>query len=206
MKRRRIIMLIRLLARLRLNSGILLLPFFFFVSSLLFHSESFALINCASRPLNKGNLSTFKKEFKKALEGTELLRLSLKLRSKDENGNYILLFHKEAEYLFKNKFFPRDTVCIVTGNESPESLREASVWDTYSGTTVILAPFATKSEGDQFKSSKFDFFKYFASRVLAKQELTDHDCGDRNERHWSYYQNCIRDKLLLQVKKKHGCS
>ena len=186
---------------LHLNSGRALIAFTLFLTSLLFQPETSAMIRCASHPLNKGDLSTFKREFRNALSGTPLLEQSDQIRTRDANGNKILLFHKETQYLFENKFFPRDIACIVTGDESPQSLINAGIWDTYSGTTVVLAPFHAEHVGDQFRSHNFDFVKHLATQVVKRIELTNHDCGDNNERHLSKYKNCIRDDLVSNARR-----
>ena len=166
-----------------------------FVSLAFFPNNGFAEMQCASRPLVKGQLSDFRDNFRTYITETSLLTDSDNTTRKTEKGVRETYFSRFTRLYFDRDFYPRDTVCIVSENEDPRSLQEAGVWDAFSGTTVILAPFPVTPVGSLYRSSKVDFLEYFADAV-ANGKTSDFELSCRSK--FKIDDECVRRKLTEQ--------
>ena len=110
-----------------------------------------ATLTCASRHLVKQNLTQF---INRASENLPKDLVDKTKRIIPDRGKVApedrTIFGIKAKEFYENSFQPRDIVCIADENETPMTIKERGVLDTFSGTTVLLAPFEVDFEGGEF--------------------------------------------------------
>ena len=169
---------------------------FLFLSS----SPSFATIHCASRPLVQGELKDFRDGFRTYIANTTLLGDSDAATFRTDKGDRETYFSRLTRIYFESDFHPRDTVCIVSGNESAPSLEAAGVWDTFSGTLVVLAPFPVSPRGNMYRSSKVSLVDYFAAEV-SKSKTSEFEslCKYKSTFEFKVDGRCVNRRLAQQT-------
>ena len=137
--------------------------------------EASAASECAARTFTKPDYESFRTMLKNKIKGTQLFHDSMKVTVAAESGRMSLFDYHTREYY--NRYLPRDIVCIVDSGEKEDILREYSIRNTYSGTTVLLSHVdITSTEFDISSSSEeVRFFQSLFPQIV--RELYDEsDC------------------------------
>ncbi len=172
-----------------LKISIILFLAFFFIN------EAIADVSCASRPLLKPSLSEFRNDLMKQLNGTKLHGMIRR-----DSGT----FNSTTQNYYANEFEPKDTICIIDGRVPKKSPKFDSILNTYSGTTVLLAPYQVNPRGSQYVGNS-DIVASLASRYAHESTKEncykhgfpdgyDEKCPERNsERGRNLYRELIRE-------------
>ena len=130
----------------------------------------YAGLTCAARTYIKPDLPVFRQSVEAAIKGTDLLKESRRLR-----------YHKKTvfdvvttEFLAK-EFSPKDIVCIADADATKETLTNSRIWNTYSGTTVLLSPFPIHPNETRHGPQDSNVFTHLATAV-ARKSISDQEC------------------------------
>ena len=150
----------------------------------MFSTSTHAALECAARSLEKPELSQFRQSIQDSIRESNLLRKSLKRLPDGET-----FFDIATRIYYKRDFSPKDIICIADTHISESDLRSKNVWNTHSGTTVLLSPVQVDSEGTQFGGPDHNVFDEIA-RWISLFEFSDSQCighhGEPNERCMDY--------------------
>ena len=118
-------------------------------------------MTCAARSITKPSYSQFSQKVHR--HTPPHLAEQMKRLPRHYRGSV----DRTTEKFFKQTFAPRDIVCIADEATTQQEIADSGVLDTFSGTTILLAPVEVAARGSEFGNSKSNVLVLFAGAVAS---------------------------------------
>ena len=142
------------------------------IALLFYPFAAHAALTCAARPLAKPDLQQFLSAFSNTINETEIYRRA-SARTFNSKYGHVSDFEFTAREFYEKDYSPQDVVCIADETETVESLRKANIWQTHSGTTVLLSEYSAE-EVNPVPSHMFGSGTYPIVKRLIVSDALEH--------------------------------